>query len=86
VADLAHAVVESQAWIVTRGLVVDNIVRPAESNGELEVDYLLSPHLVQPKVLWSDQVQHKLDKGPWAATPAVQEGWKIFMGVSSLPD
>src|SRR5882672_7208569 len=61
-------------------------VRPAESDGESEVDYSPSPRPVQPKVLRSDQVRHKLDKGPWAATPAVREGWKIYLGVSSSPD
>ena len=84
-ATLSQAVIESQAWVVAGGHAVEDTVRPTKSEGELEVDYFPSPHPVQPKVLQSNQVQHKLDKGPWAATPAVWEGWKIFLGVSSLP-
>ena len=83
---LSQAMAESQAWVATGGLPVADAVRPAESDGESEVDYSPSPRPVQPKVLWSNQVRHKLDKGPWAATPAVQEGWKIFLGVSALHD
>jgi len=43
-----------------------------------------SPGWVASKVQWSDQVKHTLDKGPWVATPAVCQGWKIFMEVSLL--
>ena len=43
---------------------------------------LLTPHWLVPKVLQSDQVCHTLDKGAWAATPAMCQRWKIFIGVS----
>src|SRR5882672_9790131 len=85
VADLARAVKESQAWVMTGGLVVDDPVRPADSAGESEVDELPSPQPAQPKVQRGDQDQHMLDKGPWEMTPAVREGWKIFVGVSPSP-
>ena len=42
----------------------------------------LSLHLVVSKVRLSDEVEHVLDKGVWAATPAMHQGWKIFIKVS----
>jgi len=70
---------------MTRGLVVDDPMRPADSAGELEVDELPSLQPAQPKVQCGDQDQHILDKGPWATTLAVWEGLKIFVGVSPSP-
>ena len=70
---------------MTGGLVLDDPMRPADSAGESEVDELLSPQPAQPKVQRGDQDQHVLDKGPWAMTLAIWEGWKIFVGVSPSP-
>ena len=38
---------------------------------------------VVPKVWAQDCMQHILDKGQWTQTPAVCQGWKIFIQVSS---
>src|SRR5882672_8727539 len=65
----------------------------AASDGESEVDQSggdhkevpLSPGLARPKVQTKDLENIVLDKGPWAATPGVRQGWRIFVGVSSLP-
>ena len=69
------------------------LVPQATSDGELEVDQsggdneagLLSPGLVGLKVQTQDLEDVVLDKGLWAATPGVRQGWRIFMGVSSSP-
>ena len=59
---------------------------PAPSNGESEVsasdDELPTPKRLLSKVRWSDKVEHVLDKGAWATTPAMHVGWKIFVDVS----
>ena len=39
-------------------------------------------HQLVPKVLQSDQVEHTLNKGSWAAMPATCQGWNIFVAVS----
>src|SRR5882672_8201377 len=65
----------------------------AASDGKLEVDQSggdreevpPSPGLAGPKVQTQDLEDVILDKGPWAATPGVCQGWKIFVAVSSLP-
>ena len=41
-------------------------------------------HWLVPKVLQSDQVEHTLDKGSWAAMPATHQGRNIFIVVSDL--
>ena len=60
----------------------------AASEGVSEVegsdDELPSLGQVTSKVQWLDQVKHMLDKGPWAGTPAVCQGWKIFIEVGLL--
>jgi len=43
---------------------------------------LPSPHNVVLNVQLSVNMRHVLDKGPWAATLAVRQGWKIFIEVS----
>ena len=62
----------------------------AVSNGESEIDVsvgeLPSPRGLLPKVHRDDQVRITLDKGNWAATPAVRQGAKIFIEVSVAPD
>src|SRR5882672_627204 len=65
----------------------------ATSNGELEVDQSggdhkevpPSPGLAGPKVQTQDLEDVVLDKGPWATTPGVHQGWRIFVGVSPSP-
>src|SRR5882672_4417764 len=65
----------------------------AASNGESEVDWSggdreevpPSPGLSGPKVHAQDLEDVVLDKGPWAATPGVHQGWRIFVGVSPSP-
>ena len=56
---------------------------PTVSDGESEVGAsdmeLPSPQQVVLKVRLSDDVEHILNKGPWAATPAVHWGWKIYI-------
>src|SRR5882672_5966842 len=44
-----------------------------------------SPGLSGPKVHSQDLEDVVLDKGPWAATPGVCQGWRIFVGVSPSP-
>jgi len=34
------------------------------------------------KVQQLDNVKHILNKGPWAVTPVVHQGWKVFIDVS----
>jgi len=66
-------------------------VRKAASNGESEIEesvddhkeLLTLSHLV-PKVLAQDLKEVVLDKGLWAATPAVHRGWKIFVLVGTF--
>ena len=59
---------------------------PVPSDGESEVDALdeelLTPKWLLSKVWWSDKVEHVLDKGAWAMTPATGIGWKIFVNMS----
>jgi len=65
----------------------------ATSDGESEVDQSgddheevpPSPSLTGPKVQAQDLEDVILDKGLWAAMPAVCQGWRIFMAVSFQP-
>jgi len=61
---------------------------PAMSDGKSEVRAsnveLLSLQQVVLKVRLSDDVRHILDKGAWAATPVVCQGWKIYVKLSCL--
>ena len=78
--------------VATSATVGTNMPAPTTnaSDGESEVpgsedspqEELLTPHPLFPKVLQSDQVEHALDKGVWATTPATHQGWKIFVTVS----
>jgi len=43
---------------------------------------LPSPWQVVSKVQQLDDMKHILNKGPWEATPAVCQGWKVFIDVS----
>jgi len=56
------------------------------SDGESEVDVsdaeLLTPQKLLSKVRRGNEVEHVLDKGLWAATPAKRWGWQIFVDVS----
>jgi len=55
----------------------------ATSDGESEVgasdEELPTPKRLLSKVRRSDEVEHVLDKGAWAMTPATCVGWKIFV-------
>jgi len=93
VGELAQHLQTMKAWIATRGTVVGDPPAPVKnaSNGKSEVpgsedappEDLPSPHQLLPKVLQSNQVEHVLNKGAWATTPAIHQGWKIFINVSA---
>ena len=83
----AQALTENQVWIKTGGVAATvtvgpppTLARPPDtSDGKSEVgtsnrEDLPSPKQVLSKVLLSDKVEHVLDKGPWAATPAMHIG------------
>jgi len=80
-------------WIVSGRVPSENVPHndfqlQVTSNSKSKVEVLKdmwpSPGPVVLKMVWLDKVQHTLDKGPWAATLAVHQGWKIFVEVSSL--
>ena len=59
----------------------------AASNGKSEVNEAdpgsgVEEQPVVSKVRAQDLVRHILDKGQWLETPAVHQGWKIFLQVS----
>ena len=61
---------------------------PAISDGESEVDATEDgsggqERPVVSKVQATDLIRHALDKGQWAATPAVRQGWRISVQVST---
>ena len=97
VGELAQALQVTKAWIVTSGVAASTTVVtdvPAHANNasdsESEVpgsedtpqEELPTPCQLLPKMLQSDQVEHTIDKGVWAAMPATCQGWKIFIVVS----
>ena len=60
---------------------------PAISDGETEVDATEDgsggqERPVVSKVQAMDLIRHALDKGQWAATPVVRQGWRISVQVS----
>ena len=69
------------------------LVPKATSDDEAEVDQSggdpeevpPSPGPAGPKVQTQDLEDIILNKGPWATTPGVHQGWKSFVAVSSLP-
>jgi len=89
-----------KTWIVTGRVAEPATVEPVKtalptnptplvrSNGKSEVgasnEELPSPWQVVSKVGLSDEVEHILDKGVWVATPAMHQGWRIFVAVSHL--
>src|SRR5882724_9685724 len=89
---------ETQAWIASGGVAAPVVMAPlwnlpptdptlpAPSDGESEVgaldEELLTPKRLLSKVRRSDRVEHVLDKGVWATTPAMCIRWKIFVDVS----
>jgi len=85
-----------QAWIASCGIIKQvavaaplNLPSPqAPSDGKSEVgaskEKLPSPQQFMSKVQQSDDVKHILNKGVWAATLAMHQGWKIFVDVSSF--
>ena len=93
VGELAQHLQTMKAWIATRGTMAGDPPAPVKnaSDSESEVpgsedappEELPSPCQLLPKVLQSDQVEHVLDKGAWAATLAIHQGWKIFIDVSA---
>src|SRR5882672_3522339 len=80
-------------WIthsaIGTGRSLQALALKATSDSESEVDQLggdheevpLLPGLSRLKVHSQDLEDVILDKGPWAATPGVHQGWRIFMGV-----
>ena len=99
VSDFAKRLLAAQAWIDKGGPTTGTSVgattgpmRPNEhvaSDGESEVDATDDGSgdtqlATVPKVRAQDLVRHVLDKGQWSETPAVRQGWKIFVQVSPL--
>ena len=86
--DLAAA----QAWIATGGTAttLGPVDAQPTSDGESEADNsdedLVPASRLVPKVQKDDQTRHKLDRGAWMDTPAVQQGDQIFIQVSSPSD
>jgi len=92
------ALEETQAWIMSGGIAKPvtaaplwiipptDLTLPPPSDGESEVgasdEELPTPKCLLSKVWLLDKVEHMLDKGPWAATPAMCIGWKIFIDTS----
>jgi len=85
---------EAKDWIahttIGTGGSSQALALKAASYGESEMDQSgvdqsgvpPSPGLAGPKVHTQDLEDVVLDKGPWAATPGVHQGWSIFVGVS----
>ena len=73
---------------VTVGLTQPTNHAASDDKSEIDVSVgeLPSPRGLLPKVRRDDQVRIALDKGNWAATPAVRQGAKIFIEVSVAPD
>ena len=97
IGELAQALQATKAWIAMGGVpdsatVVTNMITPHNNADEgkskapgsegAPQEELLTLHWLVPKVLQLDQVEHTLDKGAWATTPATHQGWKIFVVVS----
>ena len=97
IGDFVKCLLAAQAWINKGGPTTGSSVgvttgpmRPTEqavSEGESEVD--ATDHgsgderlAIVPKVRAQDLIRHVLDKGQWTETPAVHQGWKIFVQVS----
>ena len=83
----------NKAWISKGGPALLATVGAANevplahpSDGESKVipsdEALPSPWQVVPKVVWSDEVEHTLNKGALVVTPAKCHGWEIFITVS----
>ena len=94
VSDLAQALQVTNAWIASGGIigqvvVVDPQALPqpsvlSEGESEVRTSDEECPSSCQPvsKVWQSDDVEHILDKGVWAATGAKHKGWRIFIKVN----
>ena len=98
VRDLARAFEQTQSWISTGGVAapaiavlpgVDPLLQMQPlilSDGESEVGGsdadLPTPKRLLPKVQRADDIKHVLDKGAWATTPALCQGWEIFVDVT----
>jgi len=94
---MALDVREAKAWIsrsaIGTGGSTQGPAQKTASDGESEVDRSggdpdevpPSPGLSGPKVHAQDLEDVVLDKGAWAATPGVRQGWRIFVGVSPSP-
>ena len=92
VGKLAQALQDMKAWITTSEVAASATVVTVPtspnhaSDGESEVGVsnkeLPTPRKVLPKVRQTDEVEHVLDKGLWAAMPATHWGWQIFIKVS----
>ena len=54
-------------------------VAPSDGKSEVEIS---NGELPVSKVRQLDEVEHMLNKGLWAGTGAMQQGWKIFVKVS----
>ena len=91
IGQFSRSLAVNQTWIMNGGTVAVPSPPPrpsAGSNCEPEVvapdedEEPPSPQLVVSKVQQSDDIKHVLNKGPWAATLAVHQGWKVFIDVS----
>src|SRR5882672_402574 len=91
---MALDVREAKDWIshsvIGTGGSTQALAPKATSDGESEVDqsggdheeFPLLPGLAGPNFHTWDLEDVILDKGPWAATPGIRQGWRIFVGVS----
>ena len=94
--DFSQALVANKAWITQGGPTPVVTVRAAikgslahQSKGESEVapsdEDLPMPHCLVLKVMRSDNIEHTLNKGAWAAMPAKCRGGQIFVEVHHFP-
>ena len=92
--ELAQALKDMKAWITTGGMAASvpmatgvtappNHASDGESKFGMSDVELLTPQNLLSKVRRADKVEHMLNKGLWAVTPATHRGWQIFIDVGS---
>ena len=61
---------------------------PSDSKSKVKASdaKLLSPCQIISKVRKVDDMEHTLNKGLWAGTGAMCQGWKVFANMSYLMD
>jgi len=95
ISELVWALQEMKAWIATSGVaasaaVVTDVPAPPihASHGESKVgvsdEELPTLQKVLSKVWWAEDIKHVLDKGVWAAMPAMHQGWQSLIQVICL--